>query len=190
MAREAFLKIAMDTDKLAQVGEENVVLELGLRDEQVSPGLMRSYVEQRMPLGDFRQTTQFAYMMAAAWEAGYRSGNRQLQGWAVKALAYVEQSVIDGGRTQMGWLLTGLAEPNYQLVAKNKSRPSVRPYTRLVAASRVAANISYLRDLDYMEQPKSEAKNDGEDKAAPKKNPRKKKGAQAAASGETTTPST
>ncbi|CAJ1392369.1 unnamed protein product, partial [Effrenium voratum] len=74
-----------------------------------------------------------------------------LQGFAAKGLMFVEQTCLDGGRTQLGWLLTGVSEPNLQLLQLNKKKSSLKPFSRLAHASWVAANVSYLRDLDYLE---------------------------------------
>ena len=180
LARDAYVKVMLDLTKVAQVAEENALAEMGLEVGGAYPGLMRDYVEKRMALADLRQMTQFGYLMAAAWESGFRLQNRELQAWAAKALIYIEQSAIDNGRTQMGWLLTGLAEPNYQLVQKNRQRVGLRPFARLASPAWISANVSYMRDLDFIEQ-KLKTSGTGKDKdddkekdKPPKKFPPKK----------------
>ena len=184
LARDAYVRVMNDLHKVAQVAEENALAELGWDSGGATPGLMREYVERRMPLGDLRQMTQFAYLMAAAWESGHRLQNRELQAWAVKALLYVEQSAIDNGRTQMGWLLTGQAEPNYQICQRNKARAGLRLFARLAAPAWISANVSYMRDLDFIEQklkaagPTKEVKEEEKEKDKPPRKfpPKKNKG--------------
>ena len=111
LAREAYTKVVSDLVKVAGVVEGNALAELGLSATDVTPGLLREYVERRIPLGDYKLLTQMAYLMASAWEVGHRSGNRELQGFAGKAMMFIEQTSIDSGRTGLSWLLTGLNEP-------------------------------------------------------------------------------
>ena len=47
--------------------------------------------------------------------------------------------------------MTGLAEPNFAQTQANTVRAGVKPFTRLASPSWVAANVSYLRDLDFLE---------------------------------------
>eukprot|EP00435_Cladocopium_sp_Y103_P009147 s978_g2.t1 len=178
LARDAYVRVMNDLHKVAQVAEENALAELGWDSGGATPGLMREYVERRIPLGDLRQMTQFAYLMTPPKAGiGYRTAS-----WAVKALLYVEQSAIDNGRTQMGWLLTGQTEPNNQICQRNKARAGLRPFARLASPAWVSANVSYMRDLDFIEQklkatgPSKEAKEEdkGKDKPPPKKFPPKK----------------
>ena len=64
---------------------------------------------------------------------------------------FVEQAAIDGGRTQLAWLLSGYSEPAMHMMLSSKKKPGLEPFARLCPASWVSANVSYLRDLDYME---------------------------------------
>ena len=90
--------------------ETNALIELGLSSAQLSPGLVRDYLEKRVPLGSFRLLTQMGYMMASAYETGQRTGNRELAGFGAKGLG---QTALDEGKTSLSWLLTGLPEPNF-----------------------------------------------------------------------------
>ena len=151
LARDAFVKVAEDLHKLAAVAEHNAVMELGLARQQVGPGLMRDYIEKRVPLGSYRLLTQVAYLAASGWEVGSRTDNKELQGFCAKLLMFVEQTALDQGRTGLSWLMTGLAEPNFAQTQANTVRAGVKPFTRLASPSWVAANVSYLRDLDFLE---------------------------------------
>ncbi|CAL1141926.1 unnamed protein product [Cladocopium goreaui] len=110
LAREAFLKISDNLVSIAQGVETNALMELGLSSAQLSPGLLRDYLEKRVPLGSFRLLTQMGFMMASAYETGQRTGNRELAGFGAKGL---EQTALDEGKTSLSWLLTGLPEPNF-----------------------------------------------------------------------------
>ena len=193
------MEISADLVKLASVGEQNAALDLGLQTAQVTPGLLQDYLERRIPLGDHRLLTQFGYIMSHAFEAGARGGNRELQGFAVKGMMFVEQASLDGGKTGLAWLLLGIPEPNYAVVARNRVRTSLQPWTRLASPSWVAANVSYLKDMDVMESRilqtgktkdvKDVKPQDGEPKGNPnakKKAKGKGKGEPAQPTGETT----
>ena len=68
-------------------------------------------------------------------------------------MVFVEQAALDNGRTSLAWLMTGLPEPNYGLVSSTPARSSVKPFSRLASPTWVAANIGYLKDLDFLENP-------------------------------------
>lgn len=83
-----------------------------------------------------------------------------------------EQVCLEGGRTTMGWLLTGLPEPDFGAIERSRQRRGIRPYTRMASASWLAANIAFIKDMDYMEarlrdHPKGDQKNE-QDKARDK----------------------
>ena len=151
LAREAFLKISDNLVSIAQVVENNALMELGLNASQLSPGLLRDYLEKRVPLGSFRLLTQVGYLMASAYEMGQRTGNREVAGFGAKGLIFVEQTALDEGKTSLSWLLTGLPEPNFSQVQMPRARSSLKPFSRLCNPSWVAANVGYLRDLDFLE---------------------------------------
>ena len=136
---------------MASVGESNAASDLGLQPAQVTPGLLQDYLEKRIPLADQKLLTQVGYLMCHAYEVGARTGNKALQGFGVKGMMFVEQASLDGGRTGLAWLLVGLPEPNYSVVARNRVRSSLQPWTKLASPSWIAANISYLRDIDVLE---------------------------------------
>lgn len=152
LARDAFLKMSQDLPRLASVGEQQILTDLGLQAPAgLTPGLLQDYMERRIPLGDHRLLTMMGYLMCHAYEVGARSGNRELQGFAMKGMTFVDQASIDAGRTQLAWLLTGLPEPNYQVCQRNKQRAQLQPFSKLTSATAVAANVSYLKDLDFLE---------------------------------------
>ena len=83
----------------------------------------------------------------------------------------------------MGWLLSGLPDPNYALVSQNRKRAGLQPFAHLAQASWIAANVAFLKDLDFMENrlrnagPKAtkDAEGDGDKSDKPVKKPWPKK---------------
>ena len=166
LARDAFVRMAGDVGKLAPAIQANAAQELGLDPHQVGSGLMREYLEKRCPLGDQRLLTQMGYILSAAWEHGYKTQNQDLMGHAARALVFIDQTAIDNGRTNLSWLLTGLPEPQYTIVQRNKVRTSLAPFTRLAPAAWVSANVAYMKDLDFL-QTKIRAANLGKNLSTP-----------------------
>ena len=185
LAREAYIKISSNLVNYAQTVEQNALQELGHSAESVHPGLMRDYVEKRLPLGNMRLLTQMAYLASNGWEVGARTGNRELQGFAAKLLCFAEQTALDEGRTGLSWLLTGLPEPNYAVTQRNVVRYGAKPFSRLSAPSWIAANVGYLKDLEFLDSrikatdkvdPKAEVKDPPKNNPNPRPRRRKPKG--------------
>lgn len=114
LAREAFLKVIADNHKLAEIVRVNAMRELGLEADREDSSLMRRYVERRIPLADHRLLAHIATLLAEAWATGYASKNTELLGIIGRMLIFIEQVAIDGGKLQVGWLLTGVREPAEQ----------------------------------------------------------------------------
>ena len=147
VAREAVLKQITDLAKVAKVAETAALAELGLTDS--TPGLMKSYIE-RIPWNDHKLLGHVAVMAASGWETGHRTGNVELQGFCSRLLLFSEQSALDNGRLPLAWLLGGYPEPSPAVFASRK-RTTLKPFSRLSAPAWVAANLAYLRDLDWIE---------------------------------------
>ena len=103
--------------------------ELGVQPAAVHPGLMKDFLERKVPIADHRMLTLIGYFAAAAWEKSRISANEELEAWASRLLLFVEQSALQDGRTQLSWLLTGLGEPSWGLLTRRKS--TLRPFARL-----------------------------------------------------------
>lgn len=87
-AREAFVQISDNLQQISSVVETNAMLELGLQDRHSTPGLLRDYLERRVPLGTYRLLTQVGYLMAHAYELGARTGNVELKGFEAKGMVW------------------------------------------------------------------------------------------------------
>ena len=118
-AREAYLKQMEDHSMVARCVLQNAMKDMGVSTPY--PGLMRDYLERRVPLGEMKLLTLFGYFLAHAWETAFLAQDEIFLGFASRGLMMVEQAAMDGGKTQMGWLLTALPEPNWALV-KQKSQ--------------------------------------------------------------------
>ena len=184
-ARELYLRHLEEDAKVVEVIRKNARQELGISPDREEPSLLRSYLEQRIAVSDHKTMGQVGYMMAWGWEQAANTGNEQMLAFCGRMMTYVEQACLDGGKTQLAWLLTGLTEPNYQQLAVNRRKSTLSPFARLPAATWVAANVSYLKDIDTFETrlrqlgpsrvPPNLVKGQGDD-PNPKRVPKKKRG--------------
>lgn len=187
VAREAFCRTAKDLEAVSTVVRRNALAELGMDIAREDESIMRRYIERRIPLADHRLLCHVATLAAEGWAVAFQSKNQQMLGFLSILLMFVEQVALDQGKLQLGWLLTGLAEPNHQVHFGHSKRPGLKPFSRLASPLWVSANLAYLRDLDYLEsrmdqvggKKKSAAAaldDDGDKKPAPKKKNGKGKG--------------
>eukprot|EP00438_Fugacium_kawagutii_P012109 Skav220358 [mRNA] locus=scaffold609:58746:60963:+ [translate_table: standard] len=174
----ARLKQLEDSALVAKHTMRNAMKDMGVLEPY--PGLMRDFIERRVPLGDMRLLTMFAYFQAFTWEAAFLARNELMMGYAARGLLFIEQCAADAGKTQMGWLLSGFPDPNFAMVAQNKKQSKIQPYGKSAQPSWIAANVAFVKDMDFLETRlrHSSAKNnnkDGEgdedkaDKTTPKK---------------------
>ncbi|CAE7658405.1 Clec4e [Symbiodinium microadriaticum] len=150
LAREAFLRQVQDLPRVAEIVRANALRELGLDASREEPNLLKLYIERRLPLAGHRLLGYVASFAAEGWEAGARSQNAELQGYAARLAIFAEQASLDSGRLQLAWLLGGYPDPPATLWAMNR-RSSLKPFSGLCHASWAAANLAYLKDLDYLE---------------------------------------
>ena len=191
VAREAFLKTMEEIQLTGKQIMNNAASDLGLASSQIHSGLMREYLERRMPLGDHRLLSHFGQFLAVAWQWSFEQNNEMAMGLMARGLMMVEQIAIDQGRVQFAWLLAAMPDPNLQTIALNKKRIGLRPYAKLACAPWVAGNIAFLKDLDYLENRLKGAKpvedKDKEDVEDPKKKWRKNRKGQKPDASETGT---
>lgn len=151
VARDAFLRTFDDVVGTGRIITQNAAQDLGLTESQIDSGLMRLYVEKRIPLGDQKMLTYLAQFMACSWQIAYEQADELTLGLMGRGVMMVEQFCLDGGRCQFGWLLSGMTEPNFGQISMNRRRLGLKPYSKLAAAPWVAANVAYLKDLDFLE---------------------------------------
>jgi len=151
VARDAYLRALTDIPGVGRIIMMNAASDLGLSELQIGSGLMRQYVERRVPVGDHRLLTYMAQFMACSWQVAYDHQDELALGLFARGLMLIEQISLDKGRCQFGWLLTGFTEPDLAQISMHKQRLGIKPYAKLAAAPWVAANVAYLRDIDFLE---------------------------------------
>lgn len=77
-AREIFIKHMEDLPMIARVTQRNVLQDMGY--SQPFPGLMREFIEKRVPLGDMRTLTLLSHFMATGWEIGFNLNDANIMG--------------------------------------------------------------------------------------------------------------
>ena len=112
---------------------------------------MRTFFTNKVPLGSMRSLTYFAFATAQFWEAAERDDLAALKAQVALLAVYLEQVAVDGGRHQLGWLLTGVPNPPLQLVQAHSQRAQEDPVGFLGHPRWVAANLAYFKDVDYLE---------------------------------------
>jgi hypothetical protein len=147
VAREAFVKQIGDLLRVAKVTEAAALTELGLGETY--PGLMKAYNE-RVPWNDQKLLGHIATIAAEGWDTAHRTKNEAVQGFCARMLMFTEQVALDGGRLPMAYLLAGYPDPSPAVFAPRK-RSGLKAFSRLAAPSWVAANLAFLKDLDWME---------------------------------------
>eukprot|EP00434_Breviolum_minutum_P017034 symbB.v1.2.015031.t1/scaffold1037.1/size142759/3 len=151
LAREAFLKVMAENHKVAEVVRVTALRELGMDPSREDGSLMHRYIERRIPLAEHRLLAHFATLLGEAWATGHASGNTELLGVIGHMMIFTEQVAIDSGKIQVGWLLTGVAEPPFHLLTSRQKHPGLQQFSRLIAPGWVTANLAFLRDLDFLE---------------------------------------
>lgn len=76
-ARELFLKQIEDDNLVLSLMRKHARQELGISEAKEEGSLMRTYLEQRIPIGDHRTMAQLGFMMAWGWEAASTFNNQQ-----------------------------------------------------------------------------------------------------------------
>ena len=151
LARDAYIRAMEDVIGTGRIIMQNAAADLGLGDGMITSGLMKQYVEKRIPLADHKLLTYMAQFMACSWQIAFESRNEEAMGLFGRGIMMIEQMSLDHGRCQFAWLLSGMVEPNMMQISMNRQRLSLKPYSKLAAAPWVAGNVAYLKDLDYLE---------------------------------------
>ena len=95
-----------------------------------------------------RGLTYFAFATAQLWEAAEKDDLVALKAQVALLAVYLEQVAVDGGRHQLGWLLTGVPNPPFQLAQAHSQRDQEGPVGFLGDPRRVAAKLAYFEDVD------------------------------------------
>ena len=122
-------------------------------EDEMQPAHMRGYFERKVPLGAApRILTYMSYLGARMWELSETGQTSELATLISLAAVFCEQVAIDGGRGQVAWLLTGLQTPAFNLTQRNTQRLQEEPFAALADPRWMAAQLAYLKDLDWFVQ--------------------------------------
>ena len=127
-AREIFIKHMEDLTMIARVTQRNVLQDMGY--SQPFPGLMREFIEKRVPLGDMRTLTLLSHFMATGWEIGFNLNDPNIMGLMAKGLMMTEQFCF-------GWW-----QDDHGLVALRSGRAEFCCHRTEQTASRASSLLS------------------------------------------------
>ena len=124
--------------------------EMELPPSQLAPASLRGYLERRVPWGgQSRLLIYMAYLVGHLWELAERRELDQLQAAIASAAIFIEQGALDQSYV-LAWLYTGLPDPPWHQLTTQVPRASSRPFAALAAPRWMAANLAYLRDLEFL----------------------------------------
>ena len=87
-----------------------------------------------------------------------------MEAFCGRGVMVIEQMILDSGRVQVGWLLGGMPEPFFNTAAVQR-RSTLRPYAKLASPAWAAANLAFLKDLDFLESRVKAAKDNPRQRA-------------------------
>ena len=146
-ARDAYLRVLTKKKEFSQAVAARAQAELGLASQP--PGMMRQFMERKVPIRELKTLTLMGFFFAHMWEDARTQEDELAEFWSARGLVMVEQWAIDNGRSQMAWLLGGLPDPDTSLLQHRRS--DLRPYARLCQSTWIAAQVAYLRDIEFLE---------------------------------------
>eukprot|EP00971_Amphidinium_carterae_P351374 6492081-Amphidinium_carterae.1 len=114
----------------------------------LTPGDMLEYMESRVPFGTQKGIVYFAHLIGHLWAAAEENKMEEVKSLLARSSIFLEQSALEGGHYVLGWLCTGLEEPNWQLLEHHKAPKTVTSHARLAEPKLITANLAYLRDID------------------------------------------
>eukprot|EP00971_Amphidinium_carterae_P344480 6484904-Amphidinium_carterae.3 len=135
---------------------------------QLQGAALRGYFERRSPLGTHKLLTYNAFAVAKTWEHleeftarldaqpvavrdALRPSLDKLAAQVMSHATFIDQTAIDGGRYSLSWLLTGLPQPPFH-ITRAHTMLSEDPVSPLAEPRWIAANLSYLRDMEFVSQ--------------------------------------
>lgn len=146
-ARDAYLRVLTKKKEFSQAVAARAQAELGLASQP--PGMMRQFMERKVSIRELKTLTLMGFFFAHMWEDARTQEDELAEFWSARGLVMVEQWAIDNGRSQMAWLLGGLPDPDTSLLQHRRS--DLRPYARLCQSTWIAAQVAYLRDIEFLE---------------------------------------
>ena len=152
-ARDAWIRMIKEHGEVVRSGvRERLADAMEVTPDTLQPAALRGFFERKVPLGQHRGLTFFSYIVAKLWEYFEQGKTSEAHTLTALAAIFCEQTAVDGGRYQTGWLLTGLPQPSFNLTQANTQRNQEEPYALLASPTWISANLAYLKDMDYFEQ--------------------------------------
>ena len=185
-ARDAFVRVLSDDRATALAVRRAGAEAMGVPLDQVPSNMMLDYVERKMPVGDQKLLAMIASFAASGWRVAREENNTGLESWMAKLLVFTDQASVEGGRTQLAWMLTGLSDPNFSSMSRR--RQGIKQFGKLIPSTWMSANVAYIKELDFLgsrmsgtsstydgglADPPSKPPPADENHAAPKKPPRR-----------------
>ena len=152
-ARQHFqASLKKDPDAVYASVRRRLAEAIEMEESALPSAAMRTFFTNKVPLGNMKGLTHFCFAVAQLWEAAERNDVAAMKAQIALLAVYLEQVAVDGGRHQLGWLLTGLPNPPFQLVQSHTLKAQDDPVGYLGDPRWIAANLVYLKDVDYLEQ--------------------------------------
>ncbi|OLP74955.1 hypothetical protein AK812_SmicGene45344, partial [Symbiodinium microadriaticum] len=158
-ARDAFVRILKDSQLVADQIRRLAAEELGEDAANPPPSLMRTFVEKRSPVGELRTLALVSTFAAHGWEHARTTENVDLEAWCARLLMFTDQCAMESGRTQLGWLLTGLPDPSWGTLVRR--RQGLRPFSRLCPSLWLSGNVAFLKEMEWLSTRMSAATDQG-----------------------------
>ena len=114
----------------------------------LEPAALRGFFQRRLNFGRHRLLSHVGQLFARFWELAEQGRPAELQAAIAAGAAFLEQAVLSNGRLEVAWLLTGLSEPRPG--DTTAGAPPQNPGASLLAPRWLAANLAFLRDLDFL----------------------------------------
>ena len=147
-ARDAYVRLLKDSAVVAEQIRRLAAEELGEDATSPPPSLMRTFVEKRSPVGELRTLALVETFAAHAWEHARLTQNLDLESWSARLIMFADQCAMEGGRTQLSWLLTGLPDPAWGTLVRR--RQGLRPFSRLCPSLWLSGNVAYLKEMEWL----------------------------------------
>ena len=162
-ARDAYVRLLKDSTLVAEQIRRLAAEELGEDIHSPPASLMRTFVEKRSPVGEMRTLALVSTFAAHGWEHARNTANSDMEAWMARLLMFTDQCATEGGRTQLGWLLTGLPDPAWSSLVRR--RQALRPFSRLCPSLWLSGNVAFLKEMEWLATRMSSAADPAKDPA-------------------------
>ena len=107
---------------------------------------LREFMMRHVPFGKAKTSAYVSLAVAAALDQMAAGDWDGAEAGLCLLLCALEQSAIDNGRWQLGWLLTHQPEPPWHLLQGQAHADPLRPFGKLSEPAWSAAAMAYVKD--------------------------------------------